>query len=273
MTTLSVRDIADRHLGKIGDLSVDADVYGYIHRDASSRLFGSLQPSDVLPGSGTLESPTTRSLRRHLETVSGTSVDLVMFLVGHEPAFSGVVTVEQVAKLQYAVQVARDVYARADIGIRRVEWGRVPVALAGGFADITTVFGATSLTMQFTGRDGAIDVFAVQTMKMLQGRSPKPGPCNKHVLLDVPSVLAMTGCVIGLGGTTGGDGSPPSTPQFTGIAVAHEVGHYLGLGHEPDEGNVMCSGKRGCEASEGMLELTGDQGLRMKAHCMINPGD
>lgn len=273
MTTLGVRDIADRHLGKVGDLSLDADVYGYIHRDASFRLFGGLEPSDVLPWSGTREAPTTRSLRRHLETVSGPSVDLVMFLVGHEPDFSGVVTVEQVAKLQYAVQVARDIYAGVDIGIRRVEWGRIPVADAGGFADITTVFGATTLTMQFTGRDGAIDVFAVQTMKVLVGRSPKPGPCNKHALLDVPSVLAMTGCVIGLDGRTGGDGSPPSSPQFTGIAVAHEVGHYLGLGHDPDEGNVMCSGKGGCEASEGMLDLTADQGARMNEHCMINPGD
>ncbi|GAA0948922.1 hypothetical protein [Virgisporangium aurantiacum] len=262
MTTLSLREIAERHLDKTGDLSVNADVYGYIHRDDDARLFGELAWSDVLPGSGTAVAPTTRSLRRHLETVSGPSVDLVVFLVGHEPDFSGVVDVDQVAKLQYALQLVRDLYAQVDLGVRRIEWGRIPVADAAGFADITSLTGAVSLTVHFSGRPGAVDLFVVQTMGALAGRSPSPGPCSKDSLVN------MSGTVVELSWT----------PQFTGVLIAHELGHYLSLDHVSDEGNLMCgpSGvwpfRTSCEPSQDNTEITTAQGAEMKTHCMINPG-
>jgi hypothetical protein len=260
MATLSVRDVATRHLGKTGDVSIDADVYGYIHRDLESRLFGALDVGDVLPGSGTADAPTRRSLRRHLETVSGRSVDFVVFLVGHEPDFSGVVTRSQVAKLQYALQVARDLYAQVDLGIRRVEWGHIPPSLAGNYADIGSVVEAVALTAVFTGRAGAIDLFFVQTMNVLVGRSPSPGGCDKNDL------IAFTGIVLEATGTA----------QFAGITVAREAGHYLGLGHEPDETNLMCGPQlfqERCDPSTRMTEITSDQGARMKTHCMVNAGD
>ena len=260
MATLSVRDIAARHLGKTGDLSIDADVYGYIHRDLQFRLFGVLGPDDVLPGSGTAEAPTTRSLRRHLETVSGKSVDFVVFLVNHEPDFSGIVSRADVAKMQYALQVARDLYAQVDLGIRRVEWGLIPPELAGGFTDITSLAESIALTVTFTGRPGAIDLFIVQTMGAKAGRSPSPGGCNKDAL------IGFTGVVLEL----------DDTPQFTGIIVAHEVGHYLGLGHESEETNLMCGPQLfegHCDPSTRMTEITPDQAEKMKDHCMINAGD
>jgi hypothetical protein len=260
MTTLSVREIAERHLDKTGDLSVNADVYGYIHRDSQSRLFGKLEaPDDVLPGFGTAAAPTTRSLRQQLETVAGKSVDLILLLVGHEPDFSGEVTLGQVVKLQYALQVARDLYAQVDLGIRRLVWGRIPVADMGGFADIRTFSKAIELTMRFTGLAGAIDLFVVQTMGGKVGRSPRNGPCNKR------SVIVMTGVVIEFEGS----------PQMVGIRVAHEVGHYLGLGHESDSTNLMCGPKlfhERCDPSVDMTNITADQAETMNEHCMINPG-
>jgi hypothetical protein len=191
-----------------------------------------------------------------------------MFLVAHEPDFSGEVTREQVAKLQFAVQVARDLYVQVGLGIRRVEWGRIPVALAAGHADISSVTGAVTLTMEFTGRDGAIDVFVVQTMNLTAGRSPQNGPCNKHAVLDFPTVLAMTGCVVQVDGA---DTAGPSQPLYQGLTLAHEIGHYLGLGHEQDEENVMCGGPH-CDASLDRHELSGSQGTTMRSHCMVIPG-
>jgi hypothetical protein len=220
------------------------------------RLFGWLDVSlgDVLPGVGTAATPTARSLKRHLETISATAIDVVLFLVAHEPDFSGEVSVAQVTKLQFAVQVARDLYARVGLGIRRLEWGRIPVADARGFSVIDSVIGAWQLTFQFSGRPGAIDVFLVQTMGLKTGRAPNPGPCDKS-----GASLIMSGCVAELAGT----------PQTRGITIAHELGHYLGLGHENVHGNLMCSGGNDCGATIGMTDVTADQAATMKSHCMV----
>jgi hypothetical protein len=259
MPTLSVRDIARHRFGATGDLSINADLYGYIHRDSEARLFGRLEDTDVLPGSGTASAPTTRSLGRHLETSLGKSVDLVIFLVGHEPDFSGVVNLDDVTKIQYAIQVARDLYAQVDLSIRRIEWDRISVEDAGGLVDITSVLGAVRLTKKENGREGAIDIFWVQTIGRRAGRAPKDGPCEKH---DPGLPTTMNGCVIEL----------DEDRQFTGIAIAHEVGHYLGLGHKSDEANVMCGPvlfRERCETSIAMTEITADQAEEMIRHCMV----
>jgi hypothetical protein len=258
MTTLSVRQIAEQNLGRTGDLSINTDVFGYRHRDNDGRVFGHLGDEDVLPGSGTVEAPTRRSLRRQLETVSGPGVDLVLFLVGHEPDWSGSVTPAQAARLQYAAQVARDIWAQKGFGLRRLEWGHLTPELAGNRVFISTIFEGIQLTHKISGRPGAIDVFAVQGMASLAGRSPKPGPCDKTTLLN------MNGCLISL----------ESSGQYLGIAIAHEVGHYLGLGHETDQRNLMHGPVWFAEVdtTTEMLELTDAQVATMKEHCMVVQG-
>ena len=77
---LSVRNVALESLGVAGAMSINRDVYGYIFRGTDGSLFGTLQPGDILPGSGTA---TRRSLRRHLQTISGQATDLVPIFVGH----------------------------------------------------------------------------------------------------------------------------------------------------------------------------------------------
>jgi hypothetical protein len=175
MTTLSVRDVARSCFGMTGEIAVNSDLYGYIHRDTDGSLFGALEPDrDILPWSGTAETPTARSLRRHLETVSGPAVDLVMILVGHEDDFSGAVSLDDVTKVQYALQVARDLYAQVDFGIRSVVWWRIPMANVDGHVDIDGDHEAKALTHAHSGPPGGVDVFLVQTLSGAAGVAPAP---------------------------------------------------------------------------------------------------
>lgn len=254
---LSVRDIAAVHLGKTSDLSIDADVFGYVHRDTGGTRFGALTTVDVLPGSGTTSQPTRRSLKRHLETISGPAVDLVVFLVGVRPDFSGEVTPAQIARVQFGLQVARDIYASQDIGIRRVEWGYISPELAGGYADIGSSIEAALITAEFSGRPGAIDVFVVQTIDNRDGWGPPPligGPCDKDSLL-------MSGVLADLS---------VSSSRFFGVAIAHEVGHYLGLGHTSSSTNLMYGpGRDDPPTGPQMVGLSADQAADMSDHCMM----
>jgi hypothetical protein len=252
MPDLSVRQIAQNCLGVSGDLSVNTHVYGYVHRLTNGSLFGALSTGDTLPGSG---EPRTRSLKRHLETISGEATDLVVILVGHEEDYvSGAVSRDQATKTQYAIQVARDLYAQVGVGIRKITWHRIPLAEAGGYVDIANRDEAQNLTDDFNGPGGGIDVFMVQRIGDAGGWSNVDGPCDKTSKFD------LSGAVLTLAGGR----------RFTGILLAHEVGHYLGLEHTNTITNVMGADVDGDgigEFDNNSTVLTSGQGSRMRAHC------
>ncbi|MCP9485276.1 MAG: M10 family metallopeptidase domain-containing protein [Gaiellaceae bacterium MAG52_C11] len=255
MATLSVRQIAQNCLGKTGNLSVNSDVYGYVFRDADGSVFGTLGGNDTFPGSG---QPTTRSLRRHLETISGDATDLVLILVGHENDFvSGVTDRDDVTKVQYAVQVMRDLYAQVDVGIRRLNWQRIPLADAGGYVDIADGSEAEDLTDDWNGPNGGIDVFWVQTVGVAAGWSNTNGPCDKD------SKDGRTGAVLELLGSR----------RFTGILAGHEVGHYLGLGHTSSVANMMGDDSDGDgigSIDSNSTAVSVSEGNTMRSHCSVN---
>ena len=60
-----------------------------------------------------------------------------------------------------------------------------------------------------------------------------------------------------------------SSHQYMGVAVAHEVGHYLGLNHVHTEGNLMCGGLDAFQqpifdTSASQTVLTSAQGDEMR---------
>jgi hypothetical protein len=252
MATLSLKQIGKNCLGFSGQFSVNSNLYGYIHRDTNGSLFGTLN-GDTLPGSG---QPTTRSLKAHLKAISDKSVDLALILVGHEPDFSGAVSRDDVTKIQYAVQVARDLYAKAPLGIRRLSWQRISLADAGGYVNISNGGEAEDLTDDWNGVGSGVDVFWVQSIGDAGGWSNTDGPCDKD------SKDGRTGSVIELSGGR----------RITGIILGHEVGHYLGLAHGSSSTNMMGvdSNNDGIgEIDSNSTNITSGQGSTMRSHCSI----
>jgi hypothetical protein len=254
MATLSVRNIAKTALGITGAFSVNTHLYGYIYRDTNGSLFGTLS-GDTLPGE---RKPTTRSLKRHLTTISDKSVNLDIILVGHEDNFSGAVSRDDVTKIQYAIQVARDLYAQAPLGIRRLTWTRIPQADAGGYVNITDSSEAEDLTDDWSGPDGGVDIFFVQSIGDASGWSNVEGPCDKD------SKDGRTGAVIQVSGAR----------RFTGIVLGHELGHYLGLEHTNSTANMMGEDADGDgigQVNDNSTNIPSGQRATMRRHCSIVP--
>lgn len=252
MPTLSVRSIAASCLDRDPPLSVRNDVFGYI--------WGPLN--------------RTLSLRSHLERISGTSVNLSIFLVGHEPGFAGWFTQDEARQTQHAVDVTRELYAQVGLGVRRLYWRYIPTAEAAGYWAVDAAE-ATDLTEDFSGPNDGIDVFYVNLVTDAGGWSNSGGgnggPCDKGTKGE------RTGAVIEikrLGGPPSFLNTEEDVNQFAGILLAHEVGHYLGLPHANDITNVM--GHDDDNNGIGSINLTSvnlttSQGDTMKSHCSIRP--
>ena len=259
---VSLKQVARDCLGLSGRISVQHDIYGYIFRDGSGRLFGALQTAsmppervpDTLPGTG---QPTARSLRQHLESISGRSINLSIVMVGYDD-FSGDDTLDDLTKVQYAIQIARDLYVQAGLGIRRIFWDRISVVDAGDHTQITDKDHAEELTDAFSGDNDGIDVFWVQSIADAGGFCNEQGPCDKD------SGDGLTGVVIELN----------RFRRRTGILLGHELGHYLGLPGGTSNTNLMGVAPPGGgvdDVDDVSTEITSSQAATMRAHCFVLP--
>lgn len=127
----------------------------------------------------------------------------------------------------------------------------------GGYADITDRAEAGNLTDDWSGPPGGIDVFLVQSIGDADGWSNVDGPCDKS------SSDELTGVVMEVTGSR----------RFTGVLLAHEVGHYLGLGTGTASTNVMGVDSNGDgidELNNNSSGLTNSQRATMSVHCSVS---
>jgi hypothetical protein len=250
MATLSLKTIAQDRLGKTGPLSVNDDVFGYVFRNGG--VFGPLA-GDTLPSTNL---PTGRALGQHLKAISGKSIDLVIILVGYETdATVSAISPDDLTKIQYAVQVMRDLYAPV-LGIRFLNWQRISVEDAEDYVDIDDADEATDLTEDWSGPGGGIDVFFVRSIGDAGGWSKVQGSCDKDEKGE------RTGAVISLA----------NSKRFTGIILGHEVGHYLGLKHSDSMTKMMGvdSNDDGIgEIGNNSTIITPAEGNTMRGHCAV----
>lgn len=229
----SIRSTANSCLGVTsGTIHVREDVFGYI--------WG---PMD-----------RTLSVKNHLNLIKDTAFNLSVIMVAHEEDFSGEFSEAEVIRIQAAIDRMRELYSQVGLGIRKIYWQWIPTALANGYS-VVDASEATQLTEDWSGDNDGIDMFIVTTITDAGGWSTKNGSCNK-----------------GGSGRTGAVVEVKTDPLYWGILMAHEVGHYLGLGHANDITNVMGDDSDGNgigSINNGSIELTQTQGNTMKSHCSI----
>lgn len=199
MATVSIRSSAATCLGKTGTISVYRDVFGYI--------FGRID-RDV-------------RVRQHLERIKGESINLCTVLVGFD-GFNAVWTEARAIRVQHAIDLMREIYAQADLGVRNIVWKQIAPPESDPFLTVDAGE-ATDLTEAFSCSEDGIDVFWVQTVSDAGGWSNSDGPCDKDDKGRTGAVLEVSG----------------STDDFKGILLAHEVGHYLTLAHANTITNLM----------------------------------
>lgn len=234
---VSIRDTASRCLGISGSFSVVGDLFGYIYGAPSRPL----------------------SVMQQVSNMRGTSFNLSIIFVGHRDDFSGTFTWDDALEVTFAVQRMRELYAQVGVGVRRLYWTHIPEDDVGGYAAIANSGEACDLTQDWSANNDGIDVFFVQSIGDADGWSAVGGTCSKN------NTKGWSGTVLEL---------DAGSPEITGIILAHEVGHYLGLGSGPSINNVMGSDADGDGVdtiSGASTMLTAAQGNTMKTHCSMRP--
>jgi hypothetical protein len=153
-------------------------------------------------------------------------------------------------EINAAIDAARFTFAAVDLGIGRVHHWEISGEDAVGFVNIDGHDEASLLTELWDVPGTAVNVFLVQTYAgPTVGRSPITGPCEAEKGSGSGLVVALE-----------------HAPSITANTLAHELGHYLGLWHVADPGNLMF---KNVPNGGG---LTAEQGKKMKSYCKVYTG-
>jgi hypothetical protein len=235
----SIRTLANC-IGVTPPMSLLGDFFGFVRR----RL-----PPD--PTGATVQV----SLLRQAQRLEGDHFHLNVIAVGSDQF-----TDNDYQEVDYSIFKLRNIYDQVSLGVGRIQHWDVSTAAANGLDMPTSDDDLEQLTADWTVPNDAIDMFMPHNMSVssdggtVLGQSPEGGPCDKDD-------KGMTGSTCGLWGS-----------EQTARSFAHEIGHYLGLGHRNDDhDNLMCQ-SGGANSIRDSVQLTGDQGNTMRGHCFVKGG-
>jgi hypothetical protein len=176
--------------------------------------------------------------RQNGQTVAGQITVRTMFSFGLNITRVGAesFTPEEYTDLYRAVDLTRAIYERRDITLS-VDRRNITNAQAGGFTVITSESEARDLFEQWSGpNNDFIDVFIVPSISGtgfdgLAGNIPGPTSHNGR----------DSGVVADKSGFIDSGGIRHLNVAYLAMLIGHEVGHYLGLVHVTEPGNLMLS--------------------------------
>ncbi|MFP7753089.1 matrixin family metalloprotease [Thermodesulfobacteriota bacterium B35] len=187
--------------------------------------------------------PTDVSVLTQVRRVQGRHVHVNLITVGN-------FTTADRREVSSALQDMRDTYAQVNLGVGRAQWYYITASQANGRDHIDSDGEAEALTDEWTVDNHAMDIFFVLTYSgSTIGLSRVDGPCDKDA-------KGMDGSVVAIEGST----------SITGLVLAHEAAHYLGLHHVNNSTNLM---NPSVPNGGG---LTSGQGNTMRDHCFVNSG-
>lgn len=186
--------------------------------------------------------PANLSVRTQVDRLAWKRVDMNIIRVGSDQF-----TWSDLQEIDTAVNATRNTYAQVSLAVGRVLHWVISTGDADGADNIGSDDEAEDLTDDWTVDNRALDIFMVRTYSgSTIGLSAVDGPCDKDA-------KGMDGSVVAIEGSA----------SITGLVLAHEAGHYLGLSHVNDGSNLM---NPSVPNSGG---LSASQGANMRDHCFV----
>lgn len=166
--------------------------------------------------------------------------------------------------VDYCTYRTRNIFRTRSIGVGRVLHYEILSGDADGADDIGSQDEARDLWQSWSVPNDGIDAFVTRDGSAGLGLSPVGGDCDK-------------------GGKRDGCWAGDLNRTFDGLSrtFAHEIGHYLGLPHNHDDGTCPATtagqnrlmAQTGCAVStRTSVNLTTGEGTTARSHCTVRNG-